>query len=113
MVFTSGDVATALVPSEDEVPKELSAPVIVEKLGYVVDYAQFGTSTPATTMNNIASAVMSLKQRATTSNVTSSPAHRAVQEVFDKKAVPTLDKFTGRDEDYFVWKESTRLNLGI
>ena len=53
-------------------------------------------------MNNIVSAVMSSKQRATASNVPSSPARRGVQEVFDKKAVPTLDKFTGRDEDYFV-----------
>ena len=111
MVFTSGDVATALVPSEG-VPKELSAPVIVKKLGYVVDYARFGTLTPATTMNDIVSAVMSSKQRATASNVPSSPARRGVQEVFDKKAVPTLDKFTGRDEDYFAWKESTINMLG-
>ena len=94
MVFTSGDAATALVPSEG-VPKELSAPVIVKKLGYVVDYARFGTLTPATTMNDIVSAVMSSKQGATTSNVPRSPARRVVQEVFDKKAVSTLDKLTG------------------
>jgi hypothetical protein len=54
MVFTSGDVATALVPNEG-IPKELSAPVIVKKLGYVVEYAQFGTFTTATTMNDIVS----------------------------------------------------------
>ena len=53
-------------------------------------------------MNDIVSAVTSSKQRATTSNVPSSPARRVVQEVFDQKAVPTVDKFTGRDEDYFV-----------
>ena len=52
MVFISGEVATALVPSEG-VPKELSAPVIVKKLGYVVEYARFGTLTPATTKGDI------------------------------------------------------------
>ena len=89
----------------------MSAPVIVKKLGYVVDYAQFGTLTSATTMNDIVSAVKSSKQRATPSTLPSSPTRRSVQ-VFDKKAVPTLDKFSGRDEDYFSWKESMINVLG-
>jgi hypothetical protein len=33
-------------------------------------------------------------------------------QVFDKKAVPTLDKFSGHDEDYFTWRESTINMLG-
>jgi hypothetical protein len=110
MVFTSGDVATALVPNEG-IPKEFSAPVIVKKLGYVVEYAQFGTLTSTTTMNDIVSTVTSSKQRATSSTVSNSPTRRTAQ-AFDKKAVPTLDKFTGRDEDYFAWKESTINVLG-
>ncbi len=51
-------------------------------------------------------AVTASKERPTSIAVPSSPTRRAIQ-VFDKKAVPTLDKFTGRDEDYFAWKEST------
>ena len=51
------------------------------------------------------------KERPTSITVPSSPKRRTIQ-VFDKKAVPTLDKFTGRDEDYFAWKESTINVLG-
>jgi hypothetical protein len=106
-VFTSGDVATALRPGTG-VPSELSAPVIVRKLGYVVDYAQFGTLSLATTMDDI---VSSVKHRAALPIVPGSPARKTVQ-VFDKNTVPTLDKFSGRDEDYFTWKESTINVLG-
>jgi hypothetical protein len=86
----------------------LSAPVIVKKLGYVIDYAQFGTLTPTTTMDDIVSTV---KRSATPTTSSSSPARKSVQ-VLDKNTVPTLDKFTGRDEDYFAWKESTINVLG-
>lgn len=106
-VFTSTDVATALRPGSG-IPQELSAPVIVRKLGYVIDYAQFGTLTPATTMDDIVSAV---KHHSTPRVADSSPARKTVQ-VFDKNTVPTLDKFSGRDEDYFAWKESTINVLG-
>jgi hypothetical protein len=34
------------------------------------------------------------------------PAPKTVQ-VFDKNTIPTLDKFSGHNEDYFTWKEST------
>ena len=61
------------------------------------------------TMDDIVSTVK-MNQRAPTT-VPSSPARRTAP-VFDKKAVPTLDKFTGRDEDYFTWKESTINVLG-
>lgn len=86
----------------------MSAPVIVKKLGYVIDYAQFGTLTPTTTMDDIVSTV---KRSATPTTSSSSPARKSVQ-VLDKNTVPTLDKFTGRDEDYFAWKESTINVLG-
>ncbi len=106
-MFTSGDVATALRPGTG-VPSELSAPVIVRKLGYVVDYAQFGTLTPAMTMDDIVSLV---KHRGNLPIIPGSAARKTVQ-VFDKNTVPTLDKFSGRDEDYFTWKESTINVLG-
>lgn len=106
-VFTSTDVATALRPGSG-IPPELSAPVIVRKLGYVIDYAQLGTLTSATTMDDIVSAV---KQHSAPRTANGSPARKTVQ-VFDKNTVPTLDKFSGRDEDYFAWKESTINVLG-
>jgi hypothetical protein len=98
MVFSSADVAAALV-SGTNVPPELTAPVLIKKLGYMVDYAQFGTLSPTLTMNDIVSAVTTFKQRGSTgSGAASSPTRRAVQ-AYDKKAVPTLDKFSGHDED--------------
>jgi hypothetical protein len=109
MVFSSADVATALA-SANGVPTELNAPVIVKKLGYIIDYAQFGTLTPDSTMNDIVARVNAAKRRLYTTP-TNSPTRRAVQ-VFDKKAVPTLEKFSGLDEDYFAWKEATVNVLG-
>ena len=106
MVFSSVDVATALVTTNG-VPKELTAPVIVKKLGYIIDYAQFGTLTPDSMMNDIVARVTAAKQRSYTTP-SNSPARRAVQ-VFDKKAVLTLEKVSGLDEDYFAWKEATVL----
>jgi hypothetical protein len=46
MVFTSSDVTAALIPGTI-IPPELTAPVIVKKLGYVVDYAHIGILTPS------------------------------------------------------------------
>ena len=109
MVFSSADISAALVPDQG-FPPELIAPVIVKKLGYIVDFAQFGTLTPTMTMNDIVSSVTTSKQRSLTP-AAQSPTRRAVQ-VFDKKAVPTLDKFNGHDEDYFTWKEATVNVLG-
>jgi hypothetical protein len=56
--------------------------------------------------------MLSVKHRAALPiPVSGSPARKTVQ-VFDKNTVPTLDKFSGRDEDYFTWKESTINVLG-
>jgi hypothetical protein len=109
MVFSSADVVTALVPGTG-MPGELLTPVIVKKLGYIVDFAPLGTLTSTLTMNDIVARVTASKQRYSGAGA-SSPTRRAVQ-VFDKKAVPTLDKFTGHDEDYFTWKEATVNVLG-
>jgi hypothetical protein len=81
MVFSSSDVAAALVPGTQGIPSELTAPVIVKKLGYIIDYAQIGTLTPASTMNDIVSLVTASKQRPYPT-AASSPSRRAVL-VFD------------------------------
>ena len=110
MVSSSADVATAFVTTNG-IPKELTAPVIVKKLGYIVDFAQFGTLTPDSTMHDIVTRVTASKQRSYYPTPVNSPTRRAIQ-VFDKKAVPTLEKFSGRDGDYFAWKEATVHVLG-
>ncbi|KAI2510963.1 hypothetical protein MHU86_3435 [Fragilaria crotonensis] len=113
MVFTSADVSTSLSDTSDGVaiPEELRSLVLVKKLGYIVDFARIGLLTPETTMNDIVKAVTTpVKQSASIASPTS-PSRRAVQ-VFDKKAVPTLDKFSGQDEDCFTWRESAINVLG-
>ena len=106
MVFTSIDVAEAFAPSQ-EIPAEATAPVIVKKLGYIVDYARIGVLTETTTMNDLVRLVTSSSRQVShRGSQPHSPSRRSVQ-VFDKKAVPTIDKFNGCDEDYFTWKEST------
>ena len=114
-VFSSADVAVALTPT-DSIPVEVTAPVIVKKLGLIVDYSRVGCLSDDLTMQDIVKILHthSLKP-AFTSGCTStptSPARRSVQFLYNKKSVPTLDKFTGVDEDYFDWKESTIKTLG-
>ena len=110
MVFTSTDVAAAFTPGPD-IPVEATAPVVVKKLGYVVDFARIGALTPNTTMNDIVQSVSPSHRRATVGGLPHSPS-RNLMQVFDKKAVPTIEKFNGHDEDYFTWKESTINALG-
>lgn len=113
MVFTSADVSTSLSDSSDGVaiPEELRSLVLIKKLGYIVDFARIGSLTPETTMNDIVKAVTAPVKQGTSIASPTSPSRRAIQ-VFDKKAVPTLDKFSGQDEDYFTLRESTINVLG-
>jgi hypothetical protein len=103
MFFTSSDVTEALVHGTD-----LATPVIIKKLGYVVDYAGIATLTPEVTMNDIVKEVtMSRTKTYAVPNSPGSPPRTRAVQVFDKKTVPTLDKFSGHDEDYFAWREAT------
>jgi hypothetical protein len=111
MVFSSTDVATALIPG-DTLPAEATSPVVVKKLGYVVDFARIGDLTEHTLMHDIVRVVSQPVRRAFSGGtIPDSPNRRSVQ-LFDKKAVPTLGKFNGHDEDYLDWKESTIDALG-
>jgi hypothetical protein len=68
----------------------------------LVDFTPIGTSTPTSTMTDIVTSVTASKQRVSHASErydiasASSPTRRGFQ-VFDKKAVPTLDKFSGHD----------------
>ncbi len=111
MVFTLTDVAEAFAPGT-VIHVEATAPVIVKKLGYVVDFARIGVLTNDTTMNDIVKSVSSSYHRATTGGHPHSPPSRNSVQVYDKKAVPTIEKFNGHDKDYFNWRESTINALG-
>jgi hypothetical protein len=87
---------------------------VVKRLGYIVDYARVGILSVQTTMHCIVvQGLHTYNNRAigVPGSSSASPARRSVQ-IYDKKSVPTLAKFTGFDEDYFDWKESTIETLG-
>lgn len=98
--FRSEDVSAALTADGvHDLFVALTAPVVIRKLGYVVNYAAIGTLTPDLSMNEIIHRV-----RAGAEVLSVEDAYRVG---FDQKAVPTIDKFTGHEEDYFTWREST------
>ncbi len=111
MAFSSSDVTAALIPGTNIRP-ELSTPVIVKTLGYIVDYVHLRTLTPTLTMNKIVSSVSASKRRVSSDSGAALPTRTRAVQVLDKKAVPTLDKFSGHDEDYFTWKEVKKNYLG-
>jgi hypothetical protein len=109
-VFSAADVATDIQACA-EAPPDIKSKVIMKKLGYIIEYAHFGVLTPELTMNDVVSAVDASKGTGTAKKAPSSPSRKSVT-VFDKSSVPELNKFSGNDEDYFEWRESTIDKLG-
>lgn len=110
--FTSADVKTALVPGNG-MPEELLTPVIVKKIGCLVDYAQVGTLRPGMTMDDVVGLLPTLSTKLYSGGIGSPSRRGTTVQVYDKKSLPTLDKFSGLDEDYFAWKETTVNSMGI
>ena len=109
-VFTSEDVSTTIA-SGTGIPKESSTPLTIKMLGYVVDYSEIGTLSADVSIDDIISAVKATRRGLPVSGVADSPTRKGVQ-VIDKKAVPTLEKFSGLDEAFFAWKTSTMNTIG-
>jgi hypothetical protein len=85
--FTSDDVKTALVLGNG-FPEELLAPVIVKKVGCVIDYSPICILTPELTLDEVMRQLAADKKRASSSgSVTNSPARKNSSnvETYDKK----------------------------
>jgi hypothetical protein len=111
-LFTSEDVKTALV-SGNGMPEELLAPVVVKKVGCIVDYARIGILTPDLTLDVIMSQLDASKQKTSPAGSLVGSPLRKGSELYDKKNMPKLSKFSGLDEDYFAWKDATVNSMGI
>jgi hypothetical protein len=109
-VFSAADV-NADIQASDGAPPEIKSKVIIKKLGYIIEFAHFGMLTPELTMTDVISAVDGNRGTGTTKKAPGSPSRKSVT-VFDKNSVPELNKFSGNDEDYFEWRESTIDKLG-
>ena len=114
--FSSDDVKAELVAGSND-PNNLLAPVIIKKVGCVVDYSPLGTLTPNLTLDEVMRQLAADKKRAISSgSAANSPSRKSSSSpdsVYDKKNMSKLGKFTGLDEDYFAWKDSTVNLMGV
>ena len=106
-VITSEELSEHIMALEDgDIKQKLSPLAVRKKLGYVIDYARIGTLRADLVMNDIVRAVVSstsaAKHSVSFSGTTSEKS----------KTVPDLDSFSGHDEDFFEYKESTVDTLG-
>jgi hypothetical protein len=78
---------------------------LCKKLGYIFEFAKYGTLDTEMTMNHIVHVVKEAKAGST-------KGEEIVKKVGleDKKIVPTLEKFSGDDEDFYAFQDST-MNL--
>jgi hypothetical protein len=99
---------TVLVTSNG-VSKELIALVIVNKLGYIVDYAQFGSVPPSSTMKDIVKRMTAAKQHSYP--ILLIPQCKALSRFLIRRPWQ-LSRNSLACEDYFAWKEETVNVLG-
>lgn len=114
--FSAADVETALVPGNG-LPDEILAPVIIKKVGCVVDYAKIGVLATDLHLDDIMSHLTEVNRKLPSSRVAfsvgSPPRKNSSNDLYDKKNLPKLTKFSGLDEDFFEWKDSTITSMGI
>ena len=116
MLFSSADVDMALTAADNStnIPTAWTTPLIVRKLGYIIDYvAAVGASlTTDVSMDEIVDRVnaASKSHLACTTTTSTTPVD---SYLLDDVLIPTLEKFHGQDLDYFVWRESTITILGM
>jgi hypothetical protein len=104
VVFSSHDVEEEIKESKN--PGPLKLVLLCKKLGYIFEFAKFGTLDTETTMNHIVHVVKEAKAGST-------KGEEIVKKVgLDKKIVPTLEKFSGNDEDFYAFQDSTMNQLG-
>ena len=104
IVFTCTDVNEFFKSNFETTPV-----VIKKRLGFIVDYSKIGTL-GTITMSKIVTAVNTAKMQgapSATSQQVSVPNQGLV-----KKTVPTIDTFSGLDEDFFAWKDKSVNTLG-
>jgi len=94
---------------------ELDTPSHCKCLGLLLDYAYSGKMLfQGIKMHHIIKAVstplVSQNSSAPTAAATSTPA--ASGHSIERKTVPTLDHFSGKNEDYFSWSEKSMNKLG-
>ena len=108
--FAAKDVEAFIDASESEAlrPQRLR-----KQLGFLVEYARLGRDVDSSTsMRSVICAVDAYRTNPHKSDPRPpmSPSHASIHT--EKKTVPDLKEFTGKDEDYFSWRDSAVNDLG-
>ena len=108
IVFSAKDIVDEIHAAPE--PGALKSKLLQKRLGYIVEYAKHAVLDESTTMNTIVHTV----QAATTTSTEAADANKSgsLRAAIDKKVVPTLDVFSGEDEDYYSFLDSTMNKLG-
>jgi hypothetical protein len=104
VVFSAHDVEEEIKESKN--PGPLKLVLLHKKLGYMFEFAKYGTLDNEMTMNHIVHVIEEAKAGST-------KGEEIVKKVgLDKKIVPTLEKFSGNDKDFYAFQDSTMNWLG-
>ena len=97
VVFSAHDVEKEI--NELKNPGPLKLVLLHKKLGYIFEFAKYGTLDTETTMNHTVHVIEEAKAGSTKGEET-------VKKVgLDKKIVSTLEKFSGNDEDFYAFQD--------
>jgi hypothetical protein len=106
------DMVVFSAPDDEEDIKESKNPgplklvLLHMKLGYIFEFVKYGKLDTEMTMNHIVHVVKEAKAGST-------KGEESVKKVgLDKKIVPTLEKFSGNDKDFYAFQDSTMNRLG-
>ena len=115
-LFSAADVKEYLVATNG-FPRELLSPVIIKKIGCVVDFAHHGELTDDLTLDDIMGQLGAYNRKTShtsgSSTANSPSRNRKDVHIYDIKGIPTIEKFSGLDEDFFVWKAKTEDQMGV
>jgi hypothetical protein len=115
-LFSADDVKDYIVEANG-FAKEFLSPVIIKKIGCIVEFAQYGDFSVETTLDDIMSRLAASKRRASFypsgNSSVDSPSRKKSVSVYDITGIPTLEKFSGLDEDFFAWKAKTEDQMGV
>ena len=98
--FAAGDVEKFIDASESPA---LHLQCLQKQLGFLMEYARLGRNVDPTT--SIWSVICAVDEYCATS-----PPQASLHQ--EKKTIPDLKEFTGKDKDYFSWQDSTVNDLG-
>ena len=82
----------------------------MKRLVYIVAYTRVGYVSNDSKLSDIITVVKQAENHS--SRPVGLSAHVSDKPSSDRKTVPTLESFTGQDEDYYSWKEKTINTLG-